>query len=329
LLLEPSRPKPQGFAHRLELTYTFVFSRPSVAQEDHHDETSRCVVAVTAAGEERVRLHQLERIVVEERGTGPAVVFVHGLGGNLNLWAGWLPALQAYRCIRIDLPGCGLSAPPAQPLGVAWLADRVVALCEGLGLREAHWVGHSMGTLICQRVAVQEPTRVKSLALFGPLSVPPQASRRALAQRAQQAREGGLEALHSIAETLAQATLSASTRRDEPLIVAFVHELIRRNDPHAYAQHCEALASAQEEAIETIEAPTLLVTGDEDAVTPPQMMQSLATRLSSSVLVQHHVLRGCGHWTPLERRADCLKLWSEFLRVSHRARRQTRIGSTV
>jgi pimeloyl-ACP methyl ester carboxylesterase len=186
-----------------------------------------------------------------------------------------------------------------------------------------------MGTLVCQRAAVQEPSRVASLALFGPLSAAPEASRRALEQRALRAREGGPAAMHTIADTLAQATLSASTRRDEPLAGAFVREVIRRNHPTSYALHCEALACAEEEPLEVVEAPTLLVTGDEDSVTPPQMMRSMAGRLSSSALVQSHVLRGCGHWTPIERRAECLGLWSDFVRVSIRAQRYSRAGTTV
>ena len=281
-------------------------------------------------------MHQMDRMVVDDQGSGPVVVLVHGLGAGMHLWAAWMPALQGFRCLRVDLPGCGLAAGHVpttgarmQALSVGHLADALLGLCNRLDVGRAHWLGHSMGTLICQKVAVQEPARVASLALFGPLSSPPEASRRALEQRALRAREGGLEAMHTIAESLAQGTLSASTRRDDPLIGAFVRELIRRNHPSWYAQHCEALAQAQEEALEGIEAPTLLVTGDEDSVTPPQMMRSMTDRLSGAALVQSHVLRGCGHWTPLERRAECLRLWADFVRACGRVQRPSRARSTA
>lgn len=274
-------------------------------------------------------VHLTEGMVVEDQGSGPAVVLVHGLGGNLSLWSGWMPVLQGYRCLRIDLPGCGLAPAASQPPSVASLAASLLAMCRRLEVVRAHWVAHSMGTLVCQRVAVQEPSRVASLALFGPLSAAPEASRRALEQRALRAREGGLAAMHTIADNLAQATLSAQTRRDEPLADAFVREVIRRNHPMSYALHCEALAHAQGEPLEVVEAPTLLVTGDEDSVTPPQMMRSIAGRLSSSTLVQSHALRGCGHWTPIERRTECLRLWSDFVRVSVRAQRHARAGTIV
>ncbi len=65
---------------------------------------------------------------------------------------------------------------------------------------------------------------------------------------------------------------------------------------------CEALAGAEAADIGRIKCPTLLVTGDEDAVAPPSAVRAMAERMPGARLT---VLNRCGHWTTLERAADC------------------------
>jgi pimeloyl-ACP methyl ester carboxylesterase len=83
-----------------------------------------------------------------------------------------------------------------------------------------------------------------------------------------------------------------------------------RQDPAGYARTCEALAQAQPAAVERIEAPALLVTGDEDMVAPPQAVRALAERLQRARVV---VFNRCGHWTPVERADDCTRELRDFL----------------
>ena len=60
--------------------------------------------------------------------------------------------------------------------------------------------------------------------------------------------------------------------------------------------------------------PTLLVTGDEDVVAPPQAVRQMRDRLAeTNARVQCEVLRGCGHWTPLEMPDECVDLLRRFL----------------
>ena len=86
-----------------------------------------------------------------------------------------------------------------------------------------------------------------------------------------------------------------------------------RQDPDGYARTCEALAEAQPAAVERIEAPVLLVTGDEDGVAPPQRCARWprsCTRAKSTRVV---VLPRCGHWTPIERPEECARELRDFL----------------
>ncbi len=239
-----------------------------------------------------------KEIAVEEQGSGDAVVMVHGLGGTSNSWypqAG--PLARFHRVVRLDLEGSGRS-PATGALSIASFAADVIGAMDALDISTAHLCGHSMGTIVCQHIAAEHGERVKSLALFGPLAEPPEAARQAIRDRAAAAREGGMA---PIADTLVEVATSAETRAHRPAAAAFVREILMRQDAEGYARTCEALAAATSADLAAIACPTLLVTGDEDGVSPPPAAKALGARMKNARLL---VLTGCGHWTPIEKPAQ-------------------------
>ena len=215
------------------------------------------------------------------------------------------------RCER-PLPGSGRSQRAEGALSIARYVDALLSICTRLDIARAHWLGHSMGTIVCQHLAATDPRRVRSLALFGPLIAPPEAARAALRARAVRAREGAA-GMQEITEALLMSAISADTRARQPLAVAFVRESLMRQDGESYARSCEALAEAPAAAVERIEAPTLLVTGDEDGVAPPQSVRAMAERLHGVRSKRVVVLLRCGHWSPIERSEECARELRAFL----------------
>lgn len=258
-------------------------------------------------------LHLFDRVAVEDQGEGEAVVCVHGLGGSSNTFTPLLPVLQRHRVVCIDLPGSGRSQRAEGALSIGRYADTVVSVCGRLNITRAHFVGHSMGNIVLQHVAVQAPKLVRSLALFGPLIAPPEPARAAIRARGAKARGEGAAGMHDITLALLNASISADTRARAPLAVAFVRESLMRQDGEAYARSCEALADAQAAAVERIEAPVLLVTGDEDVVAPPQAVRAMAEKLHAARSVKVVVLPRCGHWTPIERVDECARELAAFI----------------
>jgi len=258
----------------------------------------------------------VDRMAVDVRGDGDAIVFVHGLGGSMNAWTPLLPALARWRCVRPELPGAARSSkayalgdatPHGGRLSAEVHADALLRVCSSLGITRAHFVGHSFGTLIAQHVAAREPSRVRSLALFGALAEPAQAMRDNMRARAALAREQGL---FDISETISQASLSPSTRETQPVTVAYVREGIVAQDAEGFARNCLALAEARSARLDLIRCPTLVVNGDEDLVTPLSGARHLAERLADARV---DVLARCGHWPMLERPAECQRLLRDFL----------------
>jgi pimeloyl-ACP methyl ester carboxylesterase len=221
-----------------------------------------------------------------------------------------MPALARHRVLRIDLPGSARSQQAEGPLSIARYVESLVTVCGRLGITRAHWIAHSMGTIVVQHLAVAQPKLVRSVALFGPLAAPTDAARSGVRARAAKARAEGMQ---EITETLVQAALSNDTRQRLPLAVAFVRESLMRQSGEAYARSCEALADAQAADVSPCRLPVLLVTGDEDGVAPPQVVRALAERFHNATSARVVVLPRCGHWTPIERHEECTRELRDFL----------------
>ncbi len=258
----------------------------------------------------------IDRMAVDVRGEGDAVVFVHGLGGSANVWTPLLPALSRWRCVRPELPGAarssrayalGESAPNQGRISATTHAEALRRVCESLGIARAHVVGHSFGTIVAQHLAAEAPQLVRSLTLFGALAEPPQGMRDNMLARAPVAREQGMA---GIAEAISEFALSTSTKQTQPVTVAFVRECVGAQDPEGFARNCEALASARSARLELIRCPVLVVNGDEDQVTPLQGARHLAERLSHARV---EVFSRCGHWPMLERAAESQRALRDFL----------------
>ncbi|WP_427185245.1 alpha/beta fold hydrolase [Bordetella bronchialis] len=251
----------------------------------------------------------VNRIAVEVDGQGDPVVCIHGLGGSSNNWTPVMEAFTRFRVLRIDLPGSARSHAVQGPLSIDSLAQAVREVCARLGVARAHLVGHSLGTIVCFKLATESPELVRSLALFGPLLCPPDGARANIRARAQRARDEGMAGMQAIADAIVAGATSADTRQHQPAAVALVRESVMRQDPDGYARSCEALAEAQAAPVERIACPTLLVAGDEDAVAPPLSVRAIGERIRDSRVL---VYPRCGHWTTFERPAECLRDLKDF-----------------
>lgn len=252
----------------------------------------------------------IARMAVEVAGSGPAAIMLHGLGGSSNTFTPQMGLFaEGYRSIRPDLPGSARSAVPER-LSIEGMAEAVIALAAALGVERAHFLGHSLGTIVCQHVAVRAPKLVASLALFGPLSEPSDAARQGLRARAEAARKGGLSGMAEIADAIVAAATASATKERQPAVLAAVRESVMHQSAEGYALSCLALAEASAADAAAIACPSLLVTGEDDVVAPPSVARGLAEKIEEA---RAHVLPRCGHWTTLEAAAEVNRLLRDFM----------------
>lgn len=123
--------------------------------------------------ERQLRLERIGTTIrVQELGEGPPVVFVHGGSINGTCWAPLAALLDDFRCIVIDRPGCGLSAPFAKRFDDverfgAFADDLIVDVLDGLGLDAAHVVATSFGGYMALHSAAAHPDRIDRMVEFG------------------------------------------------------------------------------------------------------------------------------------------------------------------
>lgn len=223
------------------------------------------------------------RIAVDLAGSGPAVVFLHGVGGNRSNWRGQLAAFgDAYQAIAPDLRGYGESDDIEGKLEFADFAGDVLRVMNHLGVHAAHLVGLSMGGLVAQAVYARQPERVLSLTLAScrPGSAPNfpgERNAQFLAARLQPLIAGGPAAL---ADALLPTLLGAEVRAEAR---AQIRESLLALRPEMYAKVLKArVALAPFLDLSTIKVPTLVLGGEQDRVVPPQQMRELAEALTGS-----------------------------------------------
>lgn len=249
------------------------------------------------------------RVYVEEWGSGPVLVCLHGLGGGAHFFATLGTALQdRYRTIAPDLPGAGFS-PPLSQFSFDALADVVVDLVERTGGCAQAIVGHSMGTIVALEAFRRAPDVARAFIAVGGLSDPLPGARARIAARAQEIRRSGLSGLGA---TVASANLSRATLDRQPGLAALFARLFETQSAAGYLATAEALAQWDaREPPPLAGVRCLAVTGEHDLYAPPDAVHAFATTLPPDTEVE--VIPGTAHLPFLERPAAFAAVVSRFL----------------
>lgn len=250
-----------------------------------------------------IRVGPAPTLAVEVAGSGPFVLFLHGIGGTREQWRPQIDALaDGFTVAALDARGYGDSDddPGVLRPGVLQFAsfvDDVIRVLDHLGVARAHLVGLSMGGRIAREVALAYPHRVDRLVLantspgFAALS---EAAQRAFVDaRAAPLRAGRTpaELARELAPRLMHPDASAAARAGAIAMMSGLHI-------ESYIRTVEASVAQDRAApIERITAPTLVIAGDADPLYPPSIATELACRIRGARLV---TLERCGHLSNLE-----------------------------
>jgi pimeloyl-ACP methyl ester carboxylesterase len=262
------------------------------------------------------------RVDVVDLGSGPPVVFIHGLAGSWQNWLEQLPVFaRDHRVITFDLPGFGSSEMPAEDISIPGYGRWVDALLDELGVGSAAVVGNSMGGFIGAELAIQFPARVERLVLVSAagLTIEHQRKERVLAMlRTFDKRLAAYTGwVGSRSDTFArrprprQLLFGIVARHPELLPAPLVAEQVRGSGKPGFVPALDALTNYPiRDRLGEIACPTLIVWGAQDKLVPVRDADDFERLIPNARKV---VWEETGHVAMLERPEAFNRLLAAFL----------------
>ncbi len=241
----------------------------------------------------------------------PVLLFANSLGTDFRIWDPVVAALGGrFRTLRYDMRGHGLTdCPPVagdRGYSIDELAADALALMDAVGVEAAHVCGLSIGGMVAQKLTALAPGRVRSVVLCDTASrigTPEMWADRVAAIRA-----GGLAA---VVDGVMQRWFTPEFGRTRPADLAGYRAMLLRTPVDGYVGCCLAIRDADLGAdAAAIRCPALVVVGDQDGSTPPDLVEGLARAIPGA---RFEVIAGAGHIPNVERTATLVALLDGFL----------------
>lgn len=250
------------------------------------------------------------KIYYIDRGTGPVVVLVHGLGDQASVWNQTIgPLAKDHRVIAVDLIGFGHSDKPLLDYRADTFVDFLNGFLSALHVGSATFVGNSLGGWVIAELALEHPETVEGLVLVDP---------------------GGFSSDPKKFPPRLLKALRLSTRDDyryfarltfydkkfyptEAFLDYAIGERVRRGDGYTISKSIESLLrndDVLDNRLGAIRVPTLIIWGRGDRLVPLSTAQRFNREIKGSRL---HVIEKCGHIPQVECPADLNAALLQFL----------------
>ncbi len=248
---------------------------------------------------------------VAARGHGPVVVFVHGFPLNHRIFDTQIRTLsRTYRVLAPDLRGFGKTPFTGSNVTIDTYAEDIVRLLDVLEIERAVLAGLSMGGYILFAFWRRYPERVRGLVLLNTRAgADTEVARAQRFETIQKVRQQGLGPL---IDDMVPKLLSPVTRRGKPHVVRKLTDIMRGASVEGVTAALQAMAHRPDSRplLESINVPTLIIAGRDDAVVPVGEAEEMALAIPRARL---HVIDQAGHLAPMERPRTTSRLIQMFL----------------
>jgi pimeloyl-ACP methyl ester carboxylesterase len=252
---------------------------------------------------------------------GSPVILLHGGGSSIEVWSYTVPALaQHHRVFAFDMVGTGLSDKPVMSYSLDYQLQFLTRFLDTLNIQQANLIGNSMGGSVALKFALESPERVRKLGLVSSFGLGREtyfydrlfAAFPAIANLVPPSRRGVKWVLDScvhnpksVPEEWVELSFQrfSLTGQREALISLLTTNIdiwgVRHEVFRPIVQH-----------LGLIKAPTLVIWGKQDAITPVAHACVASQKIPNSSL---HIFEECGHWAQVEHPEAFNHLVSEFL----------------
>ena len=247
----------------------------------------------------------------DDLGSGPAIVLLHGYPFNRSMWREQVDALkESFRVITPDLRGHGETTATPDPSTMDEMAQDVAALLDDLEIKRVYLGGLSMGGYVALAFYRRFQFRVRALILADtrPQADTPDARHNREAQAEKVLEEG----MRSIADDFLRKVLTPETLSQRPEIVERVRKMIVATKPRGAAAALRGMAIRRDQTdfLPEIIAPTLIIVGSDDPLTPTADADLMHREIRGSRL---EVIQGAAHLSNLEQPSEFNRALNNFL----------------
>jgi 3-oxoadipate enol-lactonase len=244
----------------------------------------------------------------EVEGSGPWLTMSHSLACDLHMWDPQMPVLRKFKVLRFDTRGHGQSSAPTGDYTLEQMADDVKGLLDGLGIKQTHWAGLSMGGMIGQAFALKYPGVFQSMVLADTTSRRPPDAAKMWGDRIQTAQTRGMDAL--VESTLAR-WFTEPYRNSRKDVMQRIGDGIRRTPVAGFAGCCQAISKVDYlDRLKEIKVPALVMVGEHDHGTPPEAARIIQQNLPGSEL---KIIPSAAHLSNIEQADEFNKAMTGFL----------------
>ncbi len=240
---------------------------------------------------------------VEDCGQGPVLVLVHGYPLDHQMWRHQIDEFSRdHRVIAPDLRGFGQSTATPGVVTMERHADDLVALLDGLGVAEPVTLcGLSMGGYVAFAFAVKHRSRLAKLILCDTKAAGD--TTEAAKTRLESAQKVLAEGPQAIVDGMVPKLFADAVITQQTDIVKAIRKVMLDTKPEGIAAALRGMAERPNviSQLPTIDAPTLVICGEHDVISPVAEMRAIAEALPHGQFV---VIAGAGHMAPLEKPAE-------------------------
>lgn len=247
---------------------------------------------------------------VDRVGTGPAVVFIHGLTQDHTLFAAQRDAFaESHTFIAYDVRGYGQTDRAYDPpYDLDLLVADLRALLIALEMPRATLVGFSLGGLVSQLFAIKHPSMVAALVIVDSVAQFSPESKAMFAKRAQIAETQGIQ---SLADGMLSRWFTPEFHARNPERIARFRQQILANDPATVAATCRLAATLNFlDKLPLVTAPTLVLVGEHDLGNPLPKAREIKERIPGAELA---VIPEAAHTGPVEQPETFNRMVLDFL----------------
>ncbi len=261
----------------------------------------------------RTRINTGAWVEHDDVGTGPTIVFVHAFPLSREMWRPQIERFGTeFRVVAPDLPGFGGSSGFVAEPSVDLMADDLAALLDALGiLGSVTLAGLSMGGYVALAFARRHPHRLRALILANTRAEPDDETAKANRNRLIEQARG--QTAGEIFEPLLPRMLSPTTLSHRPEVVDELRRIAAQQSTEGIIAASQALRDRPDARpqLGQISVPTLVISGADDVITPPSVLQTLAQAIPTARL---EMIQNAGHLANLEQPEDFNNRIQNFLR---------------